>query len=634
MSVAPFEQPQPPVTGDRRTAGWNATGQPYPTDRLVPALVAAHARTAPSRPAVVAPDGALSYADLDERAGRLAARLRRLGVGPGVPVGLCLPRSAALAVGALGVLRAGGAYVPLDPGYPPDRLRFMLQDSGAPVVVTDAAGSALLPPGPWAALALDDAGAGPAADAGAAAEPGPDDLAYVIYTSGSTGRPKGVEVTHRNLLNLVFWHRRAFDVTAEDRATQLASPSFDAAVWETWPYLAAGASLRVPDEATRVSPAALRDWLVAEGVTITFLPTPLAEAVLALDWPAGARLRTLLTGGDALHRHPAPGLPFTLVNNYGPTEGTVVATSGAVAPAAGETGAPTIGRPIANTRLHVLDAELRLVPAGEAGELCIAGDGLASGYRGRPDLTAERFVQVALPDGTVERLYRTGDLARWRDDGEVEFLGRLDEQVKIRGHRVELHEVAAALDAHPAVGACAVVARDAGDGDRRLVAYLTPAPGHELDRDALRAHLSDRLPAYMLPAAYVPLGELPVTPNGKVDRDALPEPDAENTGRPRDGSAPRTLVEQALAGIVCELLRLDQVSVDENFFVLGGHSLLGAQLIARVRDRFGVEMDLRTLFDNPAVAPMAAIVEARLLEQLEALSEEEAERRLAEGQDA
>src|SRR2546430_17403743 len=253
----------------------------------------------------------------------------------------------------------------------------MLDDAAAPVVVTSAALAGRLPAGPWTALALDGPWTAVPAGPPEAADVGAGDLAYVIYTSGSTGRPKGVEITHGSLLNLVWWHRRAFAVTAADRATQLASPSFDAAVWETWPYLTAGAALRVPDEATRVSPTALRDWVLAGGVTITFLPTPMAEAVLALDWRAEARLRTMLTGGDVLHRDPAPGLPFTLVNNYGPTEGTVVATSGVVAPAAAGGRLPAIGRPVDNTRLHVPDEALRPVPAGDTGELCIAGDGLA-----------------------------------------------------------------------------------------------------------------------------------------------------------------------------------------------------------------------------------------------------------------
>jgi len=508
----------------------------------------------------------------------------------------------------------------------------MLEDSGAPVVVTDAARAEELPSGAWTALALDGAGGPPAAAPTATAQPRPaaaGDLAYVIYTSGSTGRPKGVEVTHCSLLNLVFWHARAFDVTPADRATQLASPSFDAAVWEIWPYLTSGASVHVPDEATRVSPTALRDWLVAESVTITFVPTPMAEAVMALDWPAGTALRTLLTGGDVLHRHPPAGLPFALVNNYGPTEGTVVATSCVVPPAGHEDRLPTIGRPIANTRLHVLDEALRPVPAGEPGELCLAGDGLARGYRGQPELSAEKFVQVTLDGRRPTRLYRTGDLVRWLPDGQVEFLGRIDEQVEIRGHRIEPHEIEAALDAHPGVGASVVVAREDRRGDRRLVAYVAPVPGRSPDREALRAHLAGRLPEHMVPATYVWVSELPLTPNGKVDRDALPEPDARNTGRPGAIVGPRTLVEGALAGIVRELLALDRVSIDENFFVLGGHSLLGAQLIARVRDRFGVELDLRALFDNPTVERMAAIVEQRLIEQLESLSEEEAQRRLA-----
>jgi amino acid adenylation domain-containing protein len=592
---------------------------------LVHELVRERAAAAPHALAVAGDqEDRLTYRELDQRANQLANHLKQLGVGLEVPVGVCLPRSPGLIVAALGILKAGGAYVPLDPGYPAERRRFMLEDSRAPVLVTDSRSSAPLPAGPWRLVEMDrDADL-----AGAPVESPPlvpgcfDDLAYVIYTSGSTGRPKGVQVTQGSLLNLVSWHQRAFQVTARDRATQVASPSFDGAVWEIWPYLTAGASVHVPAEPTRTSPAALRDWLLERGITISFLPTPLAEAVLALEWPAECRLRLLLTGGDVLHRRPPAGLPFTLVNNYGPTEGTVVTTSGVVTPG-DSLSLPSIGRPIDNVRVQVLDEALRPVPPAEAGELCVAGAGLARGYLERPQLTAEKF----LTDASGERLYRTGDLVRWGADGELEFLGRLDDQVKIRGFRIELHEIVAGLDAHPAVEASAVVAHEDGQGSRRLVAYVVPADGQPLVAEVLQGHLARLLPDYMVPAVYLELAELPLTANGKVDREALPDPEASREAEV-SGTGPRTPLESALSEIVCDLLGLGQVGVEENFFVLGGHSLLGAQLIARVRDRFGVELSLRTLFDHPTLESMAAAIEEQLIEEIESLSEEEAERRL------
>jgi amino acid adenylation domain-containing protein len=598
--------------------------------RLVHELVAEIAGQAPDALAVTDAHRSLTYGELDAAAGALAHRLRRLGVRRGALVGLCHERSASLVVAALAVLKAGGAYVGLDPEHPPARIEHLLRDCGARVVVARGEAAHRLGAGPWEVVDLDrvaaeetagDPLAPPAGDAGEA------DIAYVIYTSGSTGEPKGVRVTHGNLLNLVAWHHQAFAVTGADRASVLASPAFDASVWETWPYLAAGASLHVVDEAARGVPDALRDWLVARGITLSFVPTPLAEAMLVLDWPPAVALRAMLTGGDVLHRRPAPGTPFTLINNYGPTEATVVASSGPVAPAGPDGdggGLPGIGTPILGTTLHVLDAERRPVPRGTVGELYIGGRGVAAGYHDRPGLTAERFLPDPFAAEPGARMYRTGDLVRYGDGGDLRFVGRADGQVKIRGHRVEPEEVAAVLATHPAVGACAVVARDDERGEPCLVAYVVPsgATAGRVSEQELRDHLAARLPGHMVPARVVDLPALPMTRNGKLDRDALPAPGrAGGTGVP---ALPRTPVEAAVAGIVVELLRLDDVGLEENFFALGGHSLLGAQLIVRLRDRFGVEPTLREIFDHPTVAGIAGVVDELVLERIESLSDEEA----------
>ncbi|HEV7518607.1 MAG TPA: condensation domain-containing protein, partial [Thermoanaerobaculia bacterium] len=427
-----------------------------------------------------------------------------------------------------------------------------------------------------------------------------------------TGRPKGVEVAHRSLLNLIAWHRSAFALGGEDRTTQVAGVGFDAAVWELWPSLAAGASLHLAAEEVRLSPARLQEWLLASGITVSFLPTPLAESLLTLDWPAAAPLRLLLVGGDELHRPPRAGLPFAVINNYGPTEATVVSTSGRVAAGGTQEAAPAIGRPIGNVRAHVLDAGWAPVPPGIPGELYVGGDALARGYLGRPDLTAERFVPNPFADG--ERLYRTGDLARWRPGGELEFLGRIDAQVKIRGVRIELGEIAAALLAHPAVEQAAVLMRQAGSGEKRLTAYLalrTAVPEPEL-----RGFLRDHLPEPMVPAGFVILAALPLTPNGKLDRQALArsEPEREpGVGSGAGEGAPRNEIEELLAGIWAEVLGRERVGVDDDFFALGGHSLLATQVMSRVRQASGVELPLRRLFERPTVAGLAVEVAAAMV---------------------
>lgn len=626
----------------QRLDTWNATRQTYPVERLVPQLVAAQAALRPNAPALLAGDQSLTYFDLDRRANRLAHALRRQGVGPNVLVAVCLERSLDMVVAFLGVMRAGGAYVPLDAHDPPERLGFMLRDSQALELITEDSTARNLPDHDAQVLCLDT-GADLLArqpDTECASTTALDDLAYVIYTSGSTGQPKGVQVTHRSLLNLVYWHQRAFAITPADRATQLASPGFDAAVWELWPYLTAGACVYLPDDDQRRAPEALRDWLVAKEITVSFVPTPLAEDLLRLAWPHDVALRFLLTGADTLHSYPPADLPFALINNYGPTECTVVATSGRVAPrphatsgppSSAPSSAPSIGHPIANTRIYILDEHLQQVPIGTPGELCIGGAGVARGYLNRPELTHERFVHDPFGDEPGARLYRTGDLARYLPDGDISFLGRDDDQVKIRGYRVETEEVVAALTSHPAVRASVVAAQDDAAGQQHLVAYVVFAPGAAPTARALRDDLAMRLPVYMIPAIFVALDALPVLPSGKVDRHALPAPATSNR-LPEDVDAapePRSQIEEHVAETVCALLRLERVGLDDNFFMLGGHSMLATQLIVRLAETYGVEIPIRTLFDHPTVRELAGEVEQQILAHLDTLSDEETQQLLA-----
>ena len=589
----------------------------------VPQLVAEQVAVHPEAPAVVSASERLTYAELDRRANQLAHYLKAIGVGPEQIVGLHLERSVASVIGALAVLKAGGAYLPLDPSLPAERLQFMLSDALVPVVLSKGPNVERLPKHTWSVLdweSLHPLLASYPSDCPANSVTA-ENLAYVIYTSGSTGQPKGVEATHGGLRNLIDWHIRAFSVNPMDRASLQAAIGFDAAVWELWPYLAAGASVHIPEESVRSSPGAMRAWLLAQKISITFLPTAMAEQMLLLDWPSNTALRVLLTGADTLRRRPSSGLPFVLVNNYGPTEGTVVATSGQVLPGDGSR-APSIGRAIDNTQIHILDERMQRVAEGEAGELYIGGAGVARGYRNNPALTAERFVRH--PWGREsDRLYRTGDRARFLPSGEIEFMGRLDDQIKVRGYRVEPNEIIHALNACPGVQASAITIEEDPAGAKRLLAYVVLAPGAKADPNALRQILSRQLPDYMVPAVLARVDALPLTVNGKVDLSALPAPSGANALADDKCVLPRTMVEQRMAAILRPLLRVDQVSVKDNFFLLGGHSLLGTQLITRISECFGVELSLFSLFDHPTLEEMSVEVEKLILAKVEAMSAED-----------
>jgi len=608
------------------------------SDLCVHDLVQLQASATPNSVALVCGNNHVTYAELNARANQLAHRLRSLGIGPDVPVGLCMERSVELPVAALAILKAGGAYVPLDPTYPARRLSMLLEDSGTPLVVTQPGVAGKLPVGKWETVVLDGDGQGSGFDSSVSpvANTKPENLAYIIFTSGSTGRPKGVQITHGSLLNLVTWHQRAFNVSPADRATLLASPGFDAAVWESWPYLATGASLYVVDEAVRTAPAALRDWIVRTGITISFLPTVLAESMIGLQWPPESAFRVLLTGADTLRRYPPHDLPFALINNYGPTECTVVATSGRIrSEESSDTGShelPSIGRPIDSVSVYVVDEHLQRVPDGTAGELLIGGRGVGRGYLNAPELTAEKFLPDLFGGDPGGRLYRTGDLGRLLPDGQIAFMGRLDDQIKVMGYRIEPNEIVTVMNRHPEIAAsfvCSYTDSSSDSGNQRLVAYVVPTTDVPPKPRDLRSYMGSYLPSHMLPSAFVQLDRLPLSPHGKLDRGALPQPTAENILRDDSLEAPQSPIEEHLAVVLSGLLGVARVGSEDNFFTLGGHSLMGAQLIAKIRENFGVELSLRCLFDEPTPRGMSAEIERLIHARLAAMSEDEAQRLVA-----
>ncbi|MEM6456620.1 MAG: amino acid adenylation domain-containing protein, partial [Acidobacteriota bacterium] len=614
----------------RLSAPWTPAG--------VPGLISRWSELGASRPAVISGGETLRYGALIERASQLAHHLRALDLGCEDRVAVLLPRTSSLIVAQLAVLFTGAAYVPLDAAHTPHRLAFTIRDSRAKLVLTlgPMADDLLGTLRGWHGTDDDPRPALPAPqvialdrDAALWAErpptppavppPRPQQLAYVIYTSGSTGRPKGVGVAHASLWDLIVWNIAARDLDESDRGALIAGLAFDATVWEIWPLLAAGGALLLPDEEIRADARKLRDWLLHEEATVTFVPTPLAEQLLTLAWPSDAPLRALLTGGDRLrHRPPARGVP-PLWNYYGPTEATVVATGGRVRPASapgvdGRDRAPSIGRPRTSMRVYVLDPALRPLPLGVPGELCLGGEvPLARGYLDRPSLTAAAFVPDPHGGGRGQRLYRTGDRVRWRADGRLHFEGRLDHQVKLRGFRIELGEIEMTLVEQPSVEMAVALLREDVPGDPRLVAYVVPSSALSIFAADLPSQLATALarvlPPYMVPSTFMVLEDLPLSASGKIDRRALPAPSLPGAGASYE--PPRTPLEAQLVEAWSEALGRERVSIHDDFFVLGGHSLLATRLITHLRLAFGREdLPLRLLFEARTPAAFAAQLEA------------------------
>ncbi|MFI1735531.1 amino acid adenylation domain-containing protein [Streptomyces acidicola] len=572
--------------------GVNDTAEPTLETGLVEA-VRRQAEAGPDALAVIAEDESLTYAELDRRANRLAHWLIDRDVRPESLVAVRLPRSARLVVALLAVLKAGATYVPIDPDHPASRIDHIVEDA-RPALVLDTD-----------TLAGVDVSGHPASAPTVAVRP--DNAAYVIYTSGSTGKPKGVSVTHRGLANFLATMRRRFPLAATDRLLAVTTVSFDIAGLELYLPLISGAAVVLAGKDTVAQPAAVRETMRRHRVSVV-QATPAFWQILLMEEPDAAAGLRILVGGEALPPRLAgdlAGQAAEVANVYGPTETTIWSTSAPVTPGGG---APSIGTPIGNTRVYVLDARLRPVPRGVQGELYIAGDGLARGYQGRPDLTAGRFVACPF-GGPGTRMYRTGDLVRWGADGGLEYIGRTDFQVKIRGFRIELGEIEHVLAEHHAVAQAVALVREDRPGDQRLVAYLVPAGKADpagVDLAPLAELLRGRLPEYMVPSAIVPLAEFPTNPSGKLDRGALPAPDQ---GRAQAGREPRTPTEEALCGLFADLLGREGIGIDDDFFGNGGHSLLATRLSGRIRNRFGVDSKVTMVFRNPTVAQLAARIE-------------------------
>jgi len=577
---------------------WKGKTISVPQDKTVHRLFEETAARYANRPAAAYNGAKWTYGELNARANRIARILMDCGVTADERVGILTKPSLEMAAGVLGVLKAGAAFVPIDPAYPQERISYILQDSGAKLLLTQEAldvpdgytGDTILLDGGRSILSLpldENDEANPQTETTA------DHLAYMIYTSGTTGQPKGVMVEHHALVNLCFWHHDAFAMTADDKSAKYAGFGFDASIWEMFPTWTIGAELHVIDEAIRLDITRLNHYFEEHGVTITFLPTQLAEQFMELE---NTSLRMLLVGGDKLKR--AVKQPYTIVNNYGPTENTVVATSGVINP---EEGSLSIGRAIANTRAYILGDGDQVQPEGIAGELCVAGRGLARGYLNREEETAKRFTADPFVPG--ERMYRTGDLVKWNAQSGIEYIGRIDQQVKVRGYRIELSEIEVRLAQLADVHDAAVTAVEDKAGNTALCAYVAP---RQDDIEALKAALKDTLPDYMVPAFWVEMDELPVTANGKIDKKALPEPDIEAGSAAY--KAPETEMETLLSDIWEEVLGLDQIGVSDNFFTLGGDSIKGIQMASRL-NQHGYKLEMKDLFQHPTIEELVSYVE-------------------------
>jgi amino acid adenylation domain-containing protein len=596
---------------ERVITTWNQTASPEPLGRTIHQFFEAQCVRTPNAIAVQFENSQLTYHELNERANQLAHHLIKLGVRPDSRVGLCVQRSLEMVVALLGIMKAGGAYVPLDPAYPRERLEFMLQDAGAEILLTQSHLLETFTPTArvicidrdWPAISRQS-------DVNPHSEVTAANLSYVIYTSGSTGRPKGVQLEHRNVVNFLNSVRRLFALKESDTYLGVASMSFDASVLDFYLPLTVGAKLVIVDAELPRDPGALRQVMTTAGVTAMHATPSMWRSVLETGWRGDKKLK-ILSGGEALPWDLAKALlpcGSVLWNLYGPTETAVYS---AIHRISDSDGTVLVGRPLDNTQIYIVDSHYQPTPIGVPGEICIAGAGVARGYLNRADLTGERF--AANPFRPGERIYRTGDLGRFRADGVIECLGRIDNQVKVRGFRIELGEIESVLVQHPGIRQVVADVRAGKSGDKRLVAYIVTENGIPSISD-LRSFLAAKLPDYMVPSAFVPLDALPLSPNGKLNRSALPDPGDAHPDVNREFVPPTTPVETTLAAIFSEILDVSRIGLHDDFFELGGHSLLATRVVSRIRDHFQIEVTPRLLFESPTVGELSNRISSLLLQ--------------------
>lgn len=608
-----------------------------PVDNLIVEFAAAN----PEHVALRYANRSISYQDLVGRATQLAALLAQAGVRRGDVVGVCIARSFGPIVACLATLRVGAAFLLLDSADPPERRNDLFADAAVTLAIVEKRHEADYPA--CRCLFVDEEGRAETFNQNASAASlvetelySPDQLAYLVYTSGSTGRPNAAEISHANLNNLIAWHCARFALTDRDIGSHIASLGFDAAIWEVWPYLAVGATVSIADDVTRTSPDLLAAWLISEGITVGFVPTALAEHLIAMTWPDEVPLRYLLTGGDRLRAHPRHSLPFRLINNYGPCECTVVATSGEVPTIVGNKEqlihAPGIGTPIDGVRVDIVDEAGEMLPDGIEGEIWIGGLSVGRGYRNRPALTARSFVPDRFDSRPGALMYRTGDRGVRLGNGEIHFRGRTDRQVKVRGVRIELDEIATTLQGHPDVASAVVLARDLATGPQ-IDAYIVPAPHlspaqlNGLGATELYSYISTKMPAAYRPSSFIMINALPLTQNGKVDFLALPLPTLEPRAS-EFGDRGLNEIEKRVAAIIESSLQLGEIDPEDNFFLLGGHSLLATQVIIRTREEFEIEASLSDLFEAPTIRTFSRTIDSRLESKVAAMTLDEVRARL------
>lgn len=615
---------------------WNHTQQPFLHNRLVHQSVEKMSTDYATHTAIVSNKKSLDYATLNHSANQLAHYLIDLGANAATPVTVLMNRTADMIIALLAILKTGSHYVPVDPEYPEKRLAYILDDTKSNIIITQSDLASRAGSFSGHVVCFDDIAEKllDYSEDNPDVSVTPDHTAYIIYTSGSTGKPKGVEITHAGLSNLVAWHQREYQPGINDRASHLAGLGFDASVWEIWPYISCGTCLYlVPDE-LRLSASGLWQWLVKQGITLSFMPTPLAEAVLAEITPDSLTkpefaLRVLLTGGDKLHGGLSKlKLPFRIVNHYGPTENTVVATC--VDVDVEDEKEPSIGRPIDNVQTYILDRFMQPVPVGVTGNLYVGGNSLAKGYINQETLNTDKFVNNPFSRAGNKRLYNTGDLAKYREDGLIEFAGRSDSQVKLRGFRIELGEIEEALNQQALVRNAVVLLREDESGNKRLVAYIVVnknnvvfdqtnlgESANKAATEKLAQHVIAELsrairrilPKYMVPSAFIIMDDFPLTPNGKIDRKVFPVPDETNLQTNAEYIAPGNDTEISLAEIWSQVLKLEKVGIHDNFFDLGGHSLLATQVVSRIRQTENIDIPVASFFENPTISGMADYIE-------------------------